>query len=93
MLEQIKEVQDQGFKPVIFIEKCLMQFSGSCQELIMISRTARKMNIPVLNEETVNTINRMRNIHIFRYGMIPIDTEMMVRRKGGKIVSGNLRAN
>ena len=91
MIEQIKEVQAQGFKPVIFIERSLFRLANGSHELTMISRMAKRMDVPVFNEEDMTKLNRMHKAHVFRYGTLPLDTEAMVKRKGGKIISGNLK--
>lgn len=91
MVEQIQEVQAQGFKPVIFIEKALIHLLKSDHELIMLTRAAGRLNVPVFNEDDITKLNRMHKAHVFRYGMIPLDTEAKVKRKGGKIISGNLK--
>jgi len=91
MIEQIQEVQAQGFKPVVFIEKSLFRSSGGNHELTMISRMAKRLNVPVFDEEDMTKLNRMHKAHVFRYGILPLDTEAKVKRKGGKIISGNLK--
>lgn len=91
MIEQIKEVQMQGFKPIIYIESMLLSPKYDTRELIKIYKKAKELNIPVYSENNIPQINRIRKAFIFRYGFIPIPTEVMIKRKGGKIVSGNLR--
>lgn len=91
MLEQIQEVQAQGFKPIVFIEKSLVHLLKGDHELMMLSRAAKRLNVPVFNEDDTTTLNRMHKAYVFRYGTIPLDTEAKVKRKGGKIISGDLK--
>lgn len=91
MEQQIQEVQAQGFKPVVFIEKALTRLLKNDHELSMLSRAARRLNVTVINEDDIAKLNRMHKAYVFRYGTIPLDTEAMVKRKGGKIISGNLK--
>lgn len=90
MIEQIKEVQTQGFKPVIFIDHTLAKLMRGNHELVIITDKAKELNVPVYNEDNIPQLNRIRKAFVFRYGIIPLDTEAMVKRKGGKIISGNL---
>lgn len=90
MEQQIKEVQAQGFKPVVFIEKSLIHLLKGDHELMMISRAARRLNVDVFNEDDITKLNRMHKAFVFRYGTIPLDTEAKVKRKGGKVISGDL---
>lgn len=91
MEQQIQEVQAQGFKPVIFIENALKDLLIENNELMLISNEARRLKVPVFSEYNVEKLNRVNKAYVFRYGTIPLYTEVRVKRKGGKIVSGNLR--
>lgn len=91
MVEQIQEVQSQGFKPIIYIDHTLTKLMHGDHELVKIHDAATRLNIPVYGENDIPLLNRIRKAFIFRYGVIPISTEVMVKRKGGKIISGNLR--
>jgi len=91
MEQQIQEVQAQGFKPVVFIEKSLIHLLKGDHELMMLSRAARRLNVTVFNDDDIAKLNRMHKAYVFRYGTIPLDTEAKVKRKGGKIISGNLK--
>lgn len=91
MVEQIQEVQSQGFKPVVYIDESLLgRLMHGDHELVVITREAKKLNVPVYNENDIPLLNRIHKAFVFRYGVIPISTEAMVKRKGGKIISGNL---
>lgn len=90
MEQQIQEVRAQGFKPIIFIEKSLIHLLNRNNEFMMINRSAKRLNVPVFNEDDIAKLNRMHKAYVFRYGTIPLYTEAKVKRKGGKIVSGNL---
>ena len=91
MTEQIQEVQAQGFKPIVFIENSLFRTLGTDHELTTISRSARKLNVLVYSENDIGKLNRIHKAYVFRYGAIPLDTETKLKRKGGKIVSGDLK--
>lgn len=91
MVEQIKEVKSQGFKPIIYIDNKLAKLMRINHELIKIYEKAKELNIPIYNENNIPILNRVRKAFIFRYGIFPISTEVMIKRKGGKIISGNLQ--
>lgn len=91
MIEQIKEIQEQGFKPIIFIDHTLSKIMRESLELSSISKAANKLGIPLYNEDNIVDLNRVHKAYVFRYGCLPLDTEAKVKRKGGKIVSGNLK--
>ena len=91
MLEQIKEVIDNGYQPVIFVESDLLVMGESSHELLQVTKTARLMNVNVVYNQDVESLNRLRKAYVFRYGHIPSMTEAMIKRKGGVVVSGNLK--
>lgn len=89
MLEQIKCIKEQGFKPAVYIDNSLSKMEDS----IKISRKAREHNIPVFFESNLPDLHKLRKAYLFRYGYLPQYSEASVKRKGGKIVSGNLKVN
>ena len=48
---------------------------------------------PPLNEKEIEFLNRARKAYVFRYGYLPDMTEAYIKRKGGKVVSGNLKVS
>ena len=77
MLEQINAVKEQGFKPVLYIDNILSRNS----EMTMISRQARKLDVPVYYESDTAGLNKIHKAYVFRYGTIPQCTEAMVNVK------------
>jgi hypothetical protein len=85
----LKEVIDQGFKPVIFIDSDLTRVKDVGDKLREIAQTARRHKVKVVYSADMSELNQLRKAYVFRYGYIPGINEAMVKRKGGKIVSGN----
>jgi len=91
MIEQIQEVRAQGFKPAIYIDHTLIKLLCTTYKLTELYDKAKDLNIPIYGEGDTPVLNRIRKAFIFRYGSIPVSTEAMIIRKGGKIISGNLQ--
>lgn len=91
MQEQIEEAIAQGFKPVIYIDSALTSNSATNTEMGNIAVTGRKLNVKIVYSNDITELNRLRKAYVFRYGYIPEITSAMIKRKGGKIVSGNLK--
>lgn len=90
MLEQINELKEQGYKPVVYISDELSNAIGNDDELLRVRRLARTSSIPIYSTKSLPDLNRIRKAYVIRYGYIPQDSEAMIKRKNGKIVSGNL---
>lgn len=86
MLEQFNTIIEQGFKPVIFVDKLLEK----TDEIKHLSKKVRQCKIPIFNEDNLLYLNKLRKAYVFSYGGVPQTTRAMIYRKGGKIVSGNL---
>ena len=91
MYEQILEVINSGFKPVVYIDSELFTSTSVSIELRNIINHSKLMKIPVFYTTELTGLNKLRKAHVFRYGYLPPYTEMVVKRKGGRIVSGNLK--
>ncbi len=91
MKAQIDEVIASGYKPVIYISSDLEKHTDSTGEIRRLVVLARHNNVPVYRENSdLTPRHKLRKVHVFRYGMIPMVTEAFIKRKGGVIVSGNL---
>jgi len=91
MIEQIQEVRTQGFKPIIYIDHTLIKLLCATYKLTELYAKAKELNVPIYGEDDILILNRIYKAFIFRYGSIPTSTEAMIVRKGGKIISGNLK--
>lgn len=91
MLDQINEVRNQGLKPAIFIEDSLKRILRDNEEISRIIKKALEINIPVYGDNDTLTMEKTFNLHIFKYGHVSSLTVNRIVKKGGKVVSGNLR--
>lgn len=89
MKEQIDQVKAMGFRPVLFIDSDLTR-SGN-EELAALIEGAGEMQVPVIYDTNAEALNKIYKAYVFRYGFIPAYTETMILKKGGKVVSGDLK--
>ncbi len=93
MRDQIQEVVELGFKPYIFIDSDLLSVSSIAVELREVIKRARLLSVPVVYTKETEVLNRARKAYVFRYGYLSDMTEAYIKRKGGKVVSGNLKVS
>lgn len=89
MKEQIDQVRKAGFRPVIFIDDSLTRKGN--EELAALIEGAEELNVPVVFSNNADALNKVHKAHVFRYGHVPLATQAMILKKGGKIVSGDLK--
>lgn len=90
MHAQIQEVISQGYKPVIYVDRDLTKITSFNNEINILKRLARLSDILVVFSTDVEKLHRLKKAYVFRYGYLPSYSEAFIKRKGGKIVSGNL---
>lgn len=93
MRDQIQEVVELGFKPYVFIDSDLLSVSSIAVELKEVIKHARLLSVPVVYTKEIEFLNRARKAYVFRYGYLSDMTEAYIKRKGGKVVSGNLKVS
>lgn len=86
MLELVNSIKEKGFKPILYVDDLLARNNG----MIDIIKHARKINLPVCYENDTTQLSRMYKAHVFKYGHIHTSISVMIKRKGGVIVPGNL---
>lgn len=91
MHQQIAQIQQSGYRPVIFIDEELKKHIGNKKELLSIERSAVRLGVPVFTTDTAVRLNRLHKVHVFRYGHLPQISASAIVRKGGRIVPGSLR--
>lgn len=91
MKQQLEEVIAQGYKPIVYIDNALLMNQATMPTIKRLTHYARALKVPVHYSTDTSGLNRLVKAHVFRYGYLPIDTEAMIKRKKGKIVSGNLK--
>lgn len=92
MQEEINNVIEQGYKPVLFIDTELTSLTPVAgTELRTLARQARKLPIQIIYSDKSDNLMRLSKAYVFRYGCINRVLEAAIKRKGGKIVSGNFK--
>jgi hypothetical protein len=86
MIQQINDIKQKGFKPVVYVDELLVRNN----EMVSVLRLARKLDVHISYESDTSVLSRMHKAYVYRYGSIPKTVEAMIKRKGGIIVSGNL---
>lgn len=78
-----------GFRPVLFVDAKLTRQGN--EELAALIEGAEELKVPVIYSGNVEALNKLHKAYVFRYGHICLSSESMVLRKGGRIVSGDLK--
>ena len=92
MQEEINNVIEQGYKPILFIDTSLATSTPTVSEEIRsIARRARTLPIQIVYSDKIDNLMRVSKAYVFRYGSIDRILEAAIKRKGGKIVSGNFK--
>jgi hypothetical protein len=91
MRDQIEYMRNLGFKPVLFVDPELLRKSGNAEELKALIEGAEELSVPVFRDSDDAVLKKMHKAYVFRYGYLSLYTETLVRRKGGKVVSGDLK--
>lgn len=89
MKEQIDQVKKMGYRPIIFIDSDMARKGN--EELAALIEGAEELNVPVVYSNNADSLNKTYKAYVFRYGFIPQYTENSVLKKGGRIVSGDLK--
>ena len=93
MIDQINAVKLQGYKPFIFIDDWFNALTSCAFELRIVKRQAKQIGVTVLYSNTASVLNKVTKAYVFRYGQLPIDTNAMVLRKKGVVISSGLKVN
>lgn len=89
MKQQIDQVKAMGFRPVLFIDNDLTRKGN--EELAALIEGAEELQVPVIFSSNVEALNKIYKAYVFRYGHIAGYNETMVLKKGGRVVSGDLK--
>lgn len=89
MKAQIDQVKSIGYRPVIFIDSDLIRQGN--EEVAALIEGAEELKVLVVYSNDSNALNKVYNAYVFRYGHIPAATQTMILKKGGRIVSGDLK--
>lgn len=89
MKEQIDQVKKMGYRPVLFIDSDLTR-SGN-EELAALIEGASELQVPVVYSTNADALNKIYKGYVFRYGHLPQYHETMIVKKGGRVVSGDLK--
>lgn len=93
MITEINKIKSKGFKPVIYLESNLVKFIAKDKNMSSVVTKAKELNIPIYDEVSISNVSKKSYVYVIRYGCLPVVYEATIKRRFGKIVSGNLVVN